>query len=610
MLSRISARTLRFVVLGLALVPVLIFLALWQFDPDVFSGYHGELQVVGHLNVAAGEGHITDVWALSTGDGRSYAYLGSYDQPFCSDNITGVYVIDITEPANPRQAGFIPAPTGTRVNDVKTRHIETPFFEGDLLVHSTEFCRGETRGQAVASSPGIILYDVSEPLSPGRLAPDFSLDAEVHNTFIYQQDERAYVLVVQDGVPQDFIIVDITDPSRPVKVTAQGREDWFAPGPRPALGQVPVSLLHDVWAQSYPVSHPLPAYAGRTIAYLSYWDAGLILLDITDPASPVFLGNSDYLDPDPVSGQPPEGNSHVSVPTADGKLLFMGDEDFSTTRTMFTVDTGDFAGEYRAVEGGFTRRLGELDDQTLSGQTVYAGQVCNPEDIPEPPRMAGMEGGFIALIEQGLCPLDRQIANLASAGYDGAIIFEPVGDAGQTVFAAGDPEKGTIPALFVSRFTAFAMLGISLASPADTPLPPPGTPGQRVTARLQFDGWGYGRVMDVADPANIVELGQFATDNVTAQPAPPGDHTMHNVIVDGRRAYISWYADGIRVVDFRNPREPREIAHFVDDVDGSDMWGVYLFKHPDGKKYILGSDRSTGLWIFEAPRYLALPFMR
>ena len=222
----------------------------------------------------------------------------------------------------------------------------------------------------------------------------------------------------------------------------------------------------------------------------------------------------------------------------------------------------------------------------------------------------GTETKFIALIERGICPFDQKISNVASAGYDGAIIFNTIEDAGQTIVMSGDPEKGAIPALFVSRFTGFAILGISPTSPANTLLPAPGTSGQRVTAQIRFDGWGYGRILAVSDPANIVELGQFTTTSVTAQPIPPGDHTMHNVIVDGRTAYISWYADGIRVVDFTNPRKPREIARFVDEVNGSDMWGVYLFKYANGKKYILGSDRSTGLWIFEVPRYRALPFMQ
>ncbi|MCI0832318.1 MAG: hypothetical protein J4N72_06690, partial [Chloroflexi bacterium] len=90
----------------------------------------------------------------------------------------------------------------------------------------------------------------------------------------------------------------------------------------------------------------------------------------------------------------------------------------------------------------------------------------------------------------------------------------------------------------------------------------------------------------------------------------------HNVIVRDGRAYWSWYEEGIRVVDFSSCSvgggfescSPTEVAHFVDDGTGPDslndhsnFWGVYVHDHPNGQTYILGSDRDSGLWIFESP---------
>jgi hypothetical protein len=559
-----------------------------------------ELNVVGHLNIAAGPGHITDVWALTAADGKSYAYLGSFDQPFCSLEITGVHIIDISDPANPQKVAFIPSPAGTRANDVKVEHIETPFFHGDILIHSVEFCQNSP---ILPESAGIVIHDVTDPLASTTLAEGF-LDFEVHNTFIYQQDDRAFVLVVEDGTVLDFHIVDITDPASPRQVSVSGWTDWFDPvTDQLFLGQFPVPLLHDVWAQTFPEDFSNPTFAGKTIAYLSYWDAGLVLLDITDPTSPIFLGDSDYLDPDPLSGELPEGNSHAAVPTADGTLVFMGDEDFTPIRTVFTVDTGEFAREFIAAEGDFTTPLEELSDRALNGPTTFVGLACTGNDIP-PPAPATLKQGeeHIAVIERGVCPFDEKIANVAAAGYGGAIIFNQVDVPRQVIVMSGDPNKGIIPGVFVSRFAGFAILGIPPASAPNAALPQVGAPGAHVTARGGvFDGWGYGRILNVSDPANIVEVGQFATENVFAEPVPPGDHSMHNVVVEDRQAYISWYSDGIRVVDFQNPEQPREIARFIDPVSGSNFWGVYLFKHPDGNSYILGSDRNTGLWILKPP---------
>ena len=114
-----------------------------------------------------------------------------------------------------------------------------------------------------------------------------------------------------------------------------------------------------------------------------------------------------------------------------------------------------------------------------------------------------------------------------------------------------------------------------------------------------FDGMGYLRLLDVTDPENMIELDQFATENVFANPPLPGDRTMHNVVVDdGTRAYISWYMEGMRVVDFSGD-SLTEIAHWTDGQ--ANFWGVYLHDHPDGNTYILGSDRFSGLYIFDTP---------
>jgi len=91
-----------------------------------------------------------------------------------------------------------------------------------------------------------------------------------------------------------------------------------------------------------------------------------------------------------------------------------------------------------------------------------------------------------------------------------------------------------------------------------------------------------------------------STENVFVPPVG-GDRTMHNVVVEGTTAYISWYAEGMRVVSFAGDTLT-ETAHFVDTgPEGSNFWGVYLHHHPNGNTYILGSDRDTGLWIFAAP---------
>ena len=561
----------------LAIVAAILSVALLL--PNVVLATHGgsgspELDVVGHFNPFGGvDGLTTDVWALG-----NYAYIGSFDEPFCSLDITGIRIIDISDPASPSQVGFIPSPPNTRANDVKVAHIETMFFTGDVLIHSNEFCgngfipRLVSRGGAFApGNNGIAIYDVTNPLKPKVLKQNF-LKFQVHNTYIYQQGDQAYALVVDDENLRDVHIIDITKPQAPKEIAVTGAPDWPPGIDNIGFGEV---FLHDVWAQEND---------GQVIAYLSYWDAGLVLLDITDPGNPVFLGDSDYLDPDPLSGVAPEGNSHAAVPNADGTRVLMGDEDFGPGQiTSFTFD----GTSYPAIEGTFTFPVGLLPGQTFNGPVVWTGGLgCTAAEIPPAPAL-----GAVALIQRGVCFFQDKAEAAFAQGYAAFVVANDAarGDSLVAMAPRDDGPYPPIPGAFVGFSTGEVMQAAGV-----------GNPGGTVVMTGIFDGYGRLHLLDVTDPANIVELDGFATENVFVPPVG-GDRTMHNVVVEGTTAYISWYAEGMRVVSFAGDTLT-ETAHFVDTgPEGSNFWGVYLHHHPNGNTYILGSDRDTGLWIFAAP---------
>lgn len=502
----------------------------------------------------------TDLWAYG-----SHAYIGTVGDQGCPARRTGVRIVDISDPGDPELLGLIRSPEGTRPNDVKVAHLETSLFRGEVLVHTIEPCVQGAGG-------GISIYDVSDPARPKALAESV-LGVPVHNTFFYRQGERAYLLAVDNVSARDVRIVELTDPSRPRAVAATGRPDWS--GLEVIEGTV---TLHDVWALEV---------GDRMFAYLSYWDAGLVMLDITDPAQPVYLGDSAYPDPDPLSGDVPEGNGHTGVPSADGRLVITGDEDDVPYRTIL-----EFEGtSYPATEATFSRPIASLPGDLLTGPIFWTGgRGCSAGAI-----RAASSPEDIALVLRGACPFHRKAQSAATKGYAAAVVANEQGDHLVTM-GAPEGERAEIPALLVGESTGEAMRAAS--------------PDGHLSARSIFNGWGYLRVLDVTQPEAMVELGRFATENVFADPPPPGRaRTIHNVAVRGRSAYISWYSEGMRVVDFSSCRPgrgesscaPTEVAHFVDDERGSDFWGVYLHDHPDGRAYILGSDRQSGLWLFAVP---------
>ena len=98
-------------------------------------------------------------------------------------------------------------------------------------------------------------------------------------------------------------------------------------------------------------------------------------------------------------------------------------------------------------------------------------------------------------------------------------------------------------------------------------------------------------VLDVTDLANPEIVSRFKTRQGAS---------IHNVeIVDGI-AYVAYYLDGLRVVDLRDPMEPREIGHydtFVDEEERTLLDGAWGVRVEDGRVYI--SDMQSGTYAFD-----------
>ena len=122
-------------------------------------------------------------------------------------------------------------------------------------------------------------------------------------------------------------------------------------------------------------------------------------------------------------------------------------------------------------------------------------------------------------------------------------------------------------------------------------------------------GWGYLRVYDYANLAAPVQIGEYRTPNSTGTNDPAaGDYTIHNPLIVGTDVYISWYSDGIRVVDASDPTDPTEVAWFVPPsaknpvqpsqrgvlTNTTQVWGVAYEAERD---LVYASDMNSGLWI-------------
>lgn len=569
-----------------------------QAHDDQHGGAGGHLpasslnvELVGQVTVSnIVPGRISDVGLLG-----NYAYLGAFNQP-CGSG--GVYVIDISDPTNPTEVGFIPTASGSFVGEgVQAIKINTKSFKGDILVINNEIC-------AITGSQigGFSIYDVTNPLAPVALVVGAgdptpsgnSATNQIHSAFAWQQGQKAYVVIVDDEELADVDIFDITNPSAPVQIAEVGLANW--PGAQntqsAGIGTFRASFFHDVVVKKVQNNWRM---------LLSYWDAGYIVLNVNNPAAPVFVNDTDFTDPDPLTGfSPPEGNAHQAEWSHNNKFIIGTDEDFSPFRTTVGITSGPFMGQnFIASQGNNVPQI--TPSSPLSGPTYFVGLGCNTS-LPPPAPVSGA----IAVVERGVCTFNEKVTNVQNAGYAAGIVFNNA-VAGNCEAIVNMAATGTIPFLFVSRSTGFAILGITGYNPANCPsgsnppLPPVGTAGSTVNLSAVFDGWGY---VHLFNATTLQEIDTYAVPEALnpAFATGFGALSVHEVAVDidSDLAYLSYYDAGLRVIKF-GASGIQEVGHYI-DANGNDFWGVQVFRLPADaaeQTYVAASDRDSGLWIFK-----------
>ena len=544
-------------------------------------------------------GSTTDVWALG-----NYAYTGTFSSPCGGDPEAGVWIWDVKKPNRTTQAGFIASPTGSRSNDVKVATMNS----GDILVHSNEACASGGPG-------GFEIHNVDDPTNPIALASvqtdDVNLflqvnfgfvDFGVHNLFLFTQGSNDYVGAVVNSEFGNFQIFDISDPTAPELVGFWGAEqlgfpeidDWVELDDFGKILEVDAYLFGGFGASQNRFLHDITITADGTQAYLANWDAGLVLLDISDVTDPQLVSVALDVANGSLDG---EVNSHAVWPSEDGSIVVEGEEDFSAWEasvppgnltmdgpatpgdptipgTAIATGDGDFFeanqtgltgstdGSSVVVDGGDTFLAIEFetaagsptfaDTGTVSGDLVWIGRACTLTTADSILNAGAIAGGGIAVVRRGACEFDEKAQAAAAAGADAVIIANNI-------------------------------------SP-DTP-------------------WSGLRIWDYSDPANPVLASTFNTTcSASVQPSDDcatfGTYSVHNVIVETTgtnvKAYVSWYSDGMLVIDVSNPEKPVETARFLDDSTNggfpNDFWGVY--KIP-GDPFFYGSDRNGGLYTFK-----------
>lgn len=250
------------------------------------GGQRARLETVGRGVVGT---RTTGLAVYRGRDGRDYALTGSYG------GCTGcrgerVYVWDLGDPARPALVDSV-AVDARVVADVAVN------AEGTLAV--------ATRQQSRSRRDGLVVLDLSDPAHP-RVAADY-FETVTGGVLAAAIDGR-HAYVVNAGTA-DLHVIDLSDPADPREVGRWGLRDR------------PERHLQDVAVRD-------------GLAYLSYWDDGLVILDVGNgakggsPERPALLGRFFYRTR---WGREEYGNTATAVPhvnRAGKRYVFVGDKIF------------------------------------------------------------------------------------------------------------------------------------------------------------------------------------------------------------------------------------------------------------------------------------------
>lgn len=234
----------------------------------------------------------------------------------------GTSVVDVRDPKNTKHLAKLDMPPGTHSHKVRVGN--------GLMIVNHELNHVDTDPIPAGWKGGIGIYDISTPSKPREITKwAVSGGVGVHR---YDFDGRyVYMSPTQDGYVGNIVmIMDLKDPARPTEV---GR--WHLPGQHIAGGEKPN------WDKTaHRCHHPLRM--GNRL-YVSYWQAGFVILDIEDMAKPKFVSGLDWSPPFTCP-------THTALPIPfdimGRRYLLVADEDVQrkeneTAAFMWMVDITD-----------------------------------------------------------------------------------------------------------------------------------------------------------------------------------------------------------------------------------------------------------------------------
>jgi len=423
----------------------------------------------------------------------------------------------------------------------------------------------------------------------------------------------------------DLRVVDVTNPASPTQVGSFPNGNQQPPPYIPPGGAANPRGFSNNGCRPFDGAIGVGATPDGSKALLPFFDAGMLTVDLSNPASPAGLGQLPF----PRDDRAFEGNAaRAAFASANGRsLALLSESDFVAPETRLRIDApASLAGTKFACEAIFTlfdpentAQIYRAPGGQIPGEIVYVGRGC-----PDDPYLSANVSGKIVLRDRatvanrqsGLsrfgCSAAAGVKRAQDAGAIAVITAQTVASTPQAFSFDGDPTGLTIPMAQIDKGDADAL--------RDALCPVPATPnscgagGQTVRGSLvdSRGSWGGLRVADITNAASPTQVSEYHSPTANVFPPPDlGVYSIHHAVARGSLAYVAAHSDGVRALNVACST-PQELGSFVPP-DTADPTGFLPRKAyvtgvdfgPGGRVVI--TDINSGLYVLSAPQGRACP---
>ncbi len=240
---------------------------------------------------------------------RGHAYLGTRTS-------RGVNVVDVRDPRAPRLVNVLPGHKNSwslHLQSADDLLLAIEELDMKALMTMREYYGGspdrvDSRRYGVRGedfTAGMRVYDISDPANPRAIGFLDVAGLGLHRIW-WTGGRYAYASALLDGFTDHILlIIDLADPTKPREAAR-----WWIPGMNADTGET------KTWTHRVALHH---AVVADDIAYGSWRDGGLTILDVAEKSAPKLLAHRTWCPPF-------GGGTHSALPLHDRGLCVVADE--------------------------------------------------------------------------------------------------------------------------------------------------------------------------------------------------------------------------------------------------------------------------------------------